>query len=266
MRSRGVDIEVLQRETETHFTRPWSERRGIEYSDRHSTITLVRGSLDQLSNFLAARAVETQHDVLGTEIELSSLFGFAYQLTGHDWSIMIWDYTVIPNPAAVAAIPREAQLSQALRQPVITLTVSDSSTAYRLFERGEMTEYFSATEDEAAECSDSDGLPTQKYVFSPYLDVDPEAGSVTICFGSTRRPGPSEATNSLRSFPTQLMCELGAYDPDIGIQYLLGAYWPERGSRYTVQNPGFSATLPFSDREIHSVPDLVRVDYFKFQD
>lgn len=142
LRSRGVDIEAWQQEAEAHFTRPWSERRGIEHFDRNSSITLVRVPLDQLSDFLATRAVETQRDVLGTEIELSSLFGFAYQLTGHDWSIMLWDYTVLPNPAAGLSIPREAQLSQTLQQPVIALTVSDSSIAYRLFERGDMTEYF----------------------------------------------------------------------------------------------------------------------------
>ncbi|MEM6434845.1 MAG: hypothetical protein AAF773_13500 [Cyanobacteria bacterium P01_D01_bin.115] len=137
---------------------------------------------------------------------------------------------------------------------------------YRLFEDGKTTEAFYRTGDEIANCPEIDDLTTQKHVFWPYADVDPEADALVVCFGSHRRQVVAEELEKTLHFVNQFMCDLDAYDPDIGIQYLLGAYGPKRGSRYTVQNPGFSTTLPFSDREVHSVPDLVRVDYFKFSD
>ncbi|NEQ45565.1 MAG: hypothetical protein F6K00_19290 [Leptolyngbya sp. SIOISBB] len=266
LRSRGVDIEAWLQESEAHFTRPWSERRGIEHFDRNDTVTLVRVPLDQLSDFLATRAVETQRDVLGNEIELSGLFGFAYQLTGHDWSMMIWDHTVLPNLAAEILIPKEAQLSESLQQPVVTLTFSNDSVAYRLFERGQMTEYFWETWDETVECPDFPNVPAQRYDLSLHSAFTSEAGNLTICFGSTHHPLPLEATESLRSLPNRLICESGAYDPGIGLNYLLGTNRLVRGNRHTVQNPGFSITLVFSDQEITTVPDLARVDYFKFAD
>ncbi|MEM6434844.1 MAG: hypothetical protein AAF773_13495 [Cyanobacteria bacterium P01_D01_bin.115] len=113
--NRGVDIEALQRETETHFTRPWAERRGVEYSDRNSHITLVRSPIAQLSNAIAESAIETQRDVLDSEIEMSNLFGLTYQLVGHDWSIFIWASINVSNTIRAGEILSAAQLSNVLR-------------------------------------------------------------------------------------------------------------------------------------------------------
>ncbi|MBE9080257.1 hypothetical protein IQ241_23715 [Romeria aff. gracilis LEGE 07310] len=176
-----------QRYTE-HFMRPWSERRGIDNIDHNSTISLVRVPLDRLSDALAASAIETHRGVLGAEIELPSEFGFAYQVTGHAWSIMIRDITVSPNRIAATSAPTAAQLSQVLGQPVITLSVSDTSGVieYQLFEGGEISEYFLGT-DGAGDLGNIDGLPAQRYVLSPYSDVDPEATEQIAYFWSKRR-------------------------------------------------------------------------------
>ncbi|MFN6560509.1 MAG: hypothetical protein RMY28_011950 [Nostoc sp. ChiSLP01] len=77
------------REIAEHFTRPWSERRGIESIDRNAEVVLVKVPLDRLSEALAEGAIASQRNVMGAEIELSGAFVFAYQLVGHPWSIMV---------------------------------------------------------------------------------------------------------------------------------------------------------------------------------
>ena len=138
LRSRGVDIEAYQQEVATHFSRPWSERRGVEYSDRNTTITLVRSPIDQLTHSISASALTTQRDVLDAEIEIPNLFGFAYQLTEHDWSIFFWEALNFSTVSRTSTIPGAAQLSKALGAPAISLTISDTGglLAYDFFEDG----------------------------------------------------------------------------------------------------------------------------------
>ncbi|MGD1940410.1 MAG: hypothetical protein ACFB0G_03800 [Leptolyngbyaceae cyanobacterium] len=261
---RGVDIEAYQREVEEGLNQPWAERRGINYSDRNSHITLVRSPLNQLSAVIAENAMATQSDVIDSEIEIPNLFGFAYQLVGHDWSIFFWESLNYSRVSGTGEIPKADQLSKALGQPAISLTISDTGglKAYAVFEYGEISEYFYGTED----CPNSYNLPVQKYILSPYSDIDPEAENQTACFWSSHRQITAEEMLSVSQFTSQSMSELDAYDPDIGVAYLLGRQWPELGRQYTIQNPGFIWQIPFSDREVHSVPDLVRVDFFKFED
>ncbi|MEM9117158.1 MAG: hypothetical protein AAGD09_04665 [Cyanobacteria bacterium P01_F01_bin.56] len=268
LRSRGVDIEAYQQEVATHFSRPWSERRGVEYSDRNTTITLVRSPIDQLTHSISASALTTQRDVLDAEIEIPNLFGFAYQLTEHDWSIFFWEALNFSTVSRTSTIPGAAQLSKALGAPAISLTISDTGglLAYDFFEDGEQTEAFYRSADQPENCPDGGNLALQRYVYPPNPDIDPEAGDLVVCFGSNRRQIDVAVLKDTSGFVNQFMCELGAYDPDIGINYLLGAYRLELGNLYTVQNPGFRITLPFSDQEVHTVPDFVRVDFFKFED
>jgi hypothetical protein len=243
-----------------NFTRPWSERRGIGSTDRNSLVVLVRVPLDRLSDALAASALETRRDVLGSEIEILGKFQFACQIVGQVWSLLVSDEIVEPS---------EAQLSKQLGQPVIQLGVSDTTgtIGYLLFEDGAIVEYFAGSEGEledefAIDDANRYGLSLQTYIFSPYHDEDPEAKQ-SAYFWSSRRNVTVEEIGDIWDFAEQFILEYEAYDPAIDVSYLLGEYSPRRGRRYRVQNPGFTLGLP-TGQQITSVPDLVRVDYFRF--
>lgn len=264
---RGVDIEAYQQTVEERLDQPWSERRGINYSDRNTTITLVRSPLNQLSEVVAERAIETQQDVIGSDISLPNLFGFAYQLIGHDWSIFFWEAISYLNVSSTDTIPNAAQLSKLLDQPAISLTISDTGGVkrYEVFEGGTISEYFYGTQSSIEDCPTSHDIPVEKYVLPP-SDLDPEADSQTVCFWSRYRQITVDEIVSISNFAAQAMCRFDAYDPDIGVNYLLGRHQLQQGSRYTVKNLGFVSPIPFSEQEVHSIPELVRVDYFKFSE
>lgn len=246
-----------EREAKEHFTRSWSERRGIESIDRNAWIVLVKVPLDQLSSVLAQRATESRRDVLGSEIEVVGSFAFTYQLVGHDWSI-------VPDPPMGSGLAQRhelAALSRQLGQPIIELSLSDTSgrIGYNLFERGKLVEHFEGQENDDDEY-DAHGLQTQRYVLSPYQD-DPEAVQ-TAYFWSSRRQVTSEEIGNIWDFANKLMLEYDAFDPDISVAYLLGEY-PKHGKRYRIENPGFTLVVN-PTTEVLSVPELVRVDYFRF--
>lgn len=151
-----------------------------------------------------------------------------------------------------------------LKQPVITLDVSDGSgvIGYELFEGGEIVEYFAGSEDESTDWSNANGLPAQRYVLVPYPKDDPESKQVAY-FWSKRRKVTAKEIGNIWDFAEQFMRECGVYDPAIDARDLLGSYSLKRGGRYQVKNPG--GTLVLSDsQEMTSVPELVRVDYFRF--
>lgn len=255
--------EQQDNEAAADFTRPWGNRRGIESIDRNATVVLVKAPLDALSDVLAKTAIETRWNVLGAEVELSGYFELAYQIRGQAWSMMVPDDRIEPVNTGEVLVPSAAQLSQQLQQPVIKLDVSDTAgvIGYELFEGGEIVEYFAGSGDESADWSDVDGLPTQRYVLMPYPD-DPEAKQVAY-FWSRRRKVTAKEIGDIWDFAERFMGESGAYDPAIDAAYLLGSYSLKRGGRYQVQNPGHTLVLSF-DRKVTSVPDLVRVDYFRF--
>jgi hypothetical protein len=98
-------------------------------------------------------------------------------------------------------------------------------------------------------------------------DEDSEAQQ-TAYFWSRRRQVTAEEIGNVWNFPCQLMLDYDAFDPAIDSEYLLGEYSLKHGDRYRVQNPGFTLVLGYEAdgrrQEITSVPDLVRVDYFRF--
>lgn len=254
------------------FTRPWSQRRGIESIDRNAEVVLVRVPLDQLSNILAAQAIESQRDVMGAQIELLGNFVFTYQLVGHSWSIMVPGF----NPSVLQSTEL-ARLSNQLGQPVIRLQVSDTGGAvgYDLFENGRLTEYFQGVEENLTHDSNEHGIHPQRYIWFPppeelEEDVDPNEPARTAYFWSSRRQvTTAEEIGSIWGFAGQLLIEYDTFDPAIDDRYLLGEYSGfKRGSRYRVQNPGFTLVLGYDQdlrrQEVTSVPDLVRVDYFRF--
>lgn len=250
-----------------HFTRPWSQRRGIESIDRNDTVTLVRVPLNQLSNALAASAIETRRDVLGSEIKVSGYFWLAYQVVGQAWSTIITDAIIDRDRTALTAVfpvPSPARLSKQLKQPVITLITSDTSSLirYELFEGGELVEYFAAPLDETADEMNDFYPLSQRYVLSP----DPNAGSTAkqiVYFWSRRRQITAKQIGNARDFVDRFMRESNAYDPAIDSRYFLSEYFLKPGNHYKVQNPGFTLVLN-PKRTVKSVPELVRVDHFRF--
>ncbi|BAY80083.1 hypothetical protein NIES25_65710 (plasmid) [Nostoc linckia NIES-25] len=265
------------REIAEHFTRPWSQRRGIESIDRNAEVVLLKVPLDRLSDVLAEKAMESQRNVMGAEIEVSGAFVFAYQLVGHPWSIMVSG--LLDNPSILQS-SELAQLSKQLGQPVIRLLVSDTASeiGYDLFEGGELVEYFRGSDGELTDNSHKYGIHPQLYLLFPYPDdyaeedddfeedEDSEAQQ-TAYFWSRLRQVTAEEIGNVWSFPFQFMCDRDAFDPAIDSNYLLGENFSSSG-RYRVQNLGFTLVLGYEEnghsQEITSIPDLARVDYFKF--
>jgi hypothetical protein len=224
----------------------------------------VRTPLNQLSDVLAARAIETRRNVLGSEIEVSGYFVLAYQIVGQGWSIMVPDELIEPYRIAPASVPSAVKLSKQLEQPVIRLVVSDTCgvIGYDFFEDGEIVEYFAGSEDESVDGSNEYGLSPERYILTPYPDYEPEAKQVAY-FWSHHRKVTAQEISSIWSFVEQFIFECDAYDPAISATYLLGESWLKRGGHYRVQNPGFTLALG-SGQRTKSVPELVRVDYFRF--
>ncbi|QMS90360.1 hypothetical protein HUN01_23270 [Nostoc edaphicum CCNP1411] len=262
--------EQFIREAVENFTRPWPQRRGIESIDRNAAVVLVKVPLNQLSDALAEKAIESQRNVMGSEIEVSGAFVFAYQLVGHPWSIMISGDLSYPS---ILESSEFALLSKQLEQTVIMLLVSDSAgeISYDLFEGGELVEYFRGSDGELTDDSNKYGIQSQRYLLFPYPDEleedeDSEAQQ-TAYFWSRRRQVTAEEIGNIWDFARQLMLDYDAFDPAIDSSYLLREY-SLRAGRYQVQNPGFTLVFGYEkdgrSQEVTSVPDLVRVDYFRF--
>lgn len=250
-----------------HFTRPWSERRGLESMESHSGSILVKASIDELADALTPVAVEARRDVLGTEVESSGCFVLTYQIVGQSWSAILPDWIYDPQCLARCSRPSEAQISEIVGRPVINLHVSDTvgCISYQLFEGGELREYFSGSEGEDLFDSEHEvGIEAQHYELMPYPDFEDEDGPVIQMarFWSRDRQLTAEQICNIWEFPDQFLRDRDAYDPAIDARYFLGDYAPKRGQRCRIQNPG--TTLVTGRREITAIPEIVRVDYFRF--
>lgn len=208
----------------------------------------------------------------GAEIEVSGAVVFAYQLVGHPWSILISGHWSDPSILKSSEL---AQLSKQLGQTVIELLVSDTAgeIGYDLFEGGELVEYFRGSDGELTDDSNKYGIQSQRYLLFPYpddLEDDEESeAQQTAYFWSRRRQVTAEEIGNIWDFARQFMLDFDAFDPAIDSEYLLGEYSLKYGDRYRVQNPGFGLVLGYDadgrSQIITSVPDLVRVDYFRFE-
>jgi hypothetical protein len=252
------DRSRFREETIADFTRSWSQRRGIESIDCDASFTFVRSPLSQLSDFLAEKAIATKRDVVGSEIELSNNYVFAFQLVDHDWSI------ILDEANTSSLMPTLVELSQQLGQSIdLTMSYRCCTISYDLYEDGEVIESFGGEEGEPEGWFD--GLSAggyQGYVLSPYPD-DPKFKQVAY-FMSRRRQVKVAEIGNIWDFAERFMCEAGVYEPAIDLDYLLG-YDLSECHRYKVQNPGFTLILDLTTEDkITSVPDLVRVDYFDF--
>jgi hypothetical protein len=262
----------------THFTRPWSERRGIETIDRNAEVFLVRAPLNELSDVLTAQAIESRRDVMGLHIDIAGAFVFAYQLVGQSWSIMVEGYVPGYSRPSVLQPYELAQISKQLQQPVIRLQVSDSAGTIGcdLFENGELVEYFRGGDGSLEAPMETEIQPQQYLITSrPSVEIegiDPEwlGAEQTAYFWSHRRQVTAEEIGNIWRFPFQLLSSYDAYDPALDDTCFLGRYSVLRqGDRYRVQNPGITLVLGYDSeghkREVTTTPDLVRVDYFRFR-
>jgi hypothetical protein len=154
-----------------------------------------------------------------------------------------------------------AQLSKELGHPVIVLEVGEGEIGYDWFEAGALVEHFEGHEGEPYEEHRTEGLQTQQYVLAPHPE-DPTAFQ-TAYFWSSRRSITAREIGNIWNFVDQLLYEAEAFDPAIDYEYLLGTYNPRRDGSYRVQNPGFITVYPSGEEMF--VPDLGRVDYFRFE-
>ncbi|WP_121968621.1 hypothetical protein [Leptolyngbya sp. BC1307] len=255
-----------EKEAIEHFTRPWAERRGLESMESHSGSILVRASIDELADALTPVAVEARRGVLGTEVESSGCFVLTYQIVGQSWSMILPDEIYDPQHLARCSRPGEADLSAIIGQPVIDFQVSDTvgCIGYQLFEGGERVEYFSGSEEEdPSEGEGENGIEARYYELMPYPDENEDGPLIQMArFWSRDRQLTAEQIGNIWDFPDRFLRDQGAYDPALDSRYFLGDYAPKRGKRYRIQNPGI--TLVTGRREVTAVPDLVRVDYFRF--
>lgn len=259
------------------FTLPWAERRGIESVDRNAEVFLVRAPLDDLFDALSEQAIESRKDVLGTEIEVLGDFILSYQIVGQTWSLIVKGYVLEGNYYSVLQTDELAQLSRRLQHPVIYLRMSDTvgEIGYDLFEDGELIEYL-----HEGELSFESPTPSevQSQQSSTTLDLDMESGGIdfedlgsyqSLCFWSRRRQLTIEEIDNIWDFVYQLIEDYDAYDPALSCEYFFNKYDAFRlGDRHHVQNPGITMGFGFDRegqaQEAKDIPDLFRVDYFRF--
>lgn len=260
----GTEKEVI-----AHFTRPWSERRGLESTESHAGAILVRASIDELMDVLAPIAAEARRGVLGTEIDSTGCFVLTYQIVGQSWSAILPDWIYERQQLALCSRPSQAQISKIVSRPVINLHVGNTGgcISYQLFEEGELIEYFSGSE--GGDLFDREyeaGIEAQGYELTPYSELEDEDEDWPVIqrakFWSRDRQLTAEQIGNIWDFPDRFLRDQGAYDPAIDSRYFLGDYAPKRGQHYRIQNPGM--TMVMGRREVTAVPDLVRVDYFRF--
>jgi hypothetical protein len=254
-------IDDDDRETIAYFTRPWSERRGLESMESHSGSILVKASIDELADALTSIAIESRPNVLGIEIEISSCFALTCQIVGQSWSSLLtgWRYSFQHSEQCIW--PNAAQISRMVGQSAIDFQVSDTvgCIGYQLFEGGELVEYFSGSEEEDPFArGNAAAVEAEYYELMPYDDPLIQRAR----FWSKDRQLTAKEIGNIWGFPNQFLRDQDAYEPAIDTRYFLRGYSPERDQRYRIQNPG--VTLLTGHQEVTAVPEFVRVDYFRF--
>lgn len=232
--------------------------------ESHSGSILVQASIDELADALVPVAIEAKRDVLGVEIESSGCFVLTFQIVGQQWSGVLTDWIYDPQHLERCSRPNAAQISEIIERPVIDFQVSDTvgGIGYQLFERGELTEYFSGSED-ADPFDEGYGSSAQYYELMPYPDEDEDEPLIQMArFWSKDRQVTAQEIGNIWKFPDRFLRDRNAYEPAMDVRYFLGDYSPKRNKRYRIQNPGI--TLSTGRQEVTAVPELVRIDYFRF--
>jgi hypothetical protein len=228
--------------------------------ESHSGSILVKASIDELADAFASVALETRLDVLGLEIEVAEFFFLTYQIVGQQWSGVLGNQIWYVRDLERCSRPNAAQISQLVGQPTIDFEVSDTvgCIGYKLFEAGELIEYFSGSEE--SDPGNEAGIEAQYYEFMPYPD---EPSVQRARFWSRDRQLTAEEIGNIWRFPHQFLCDQVAYEPAIDTRYFLHPA-PEQGKgRCKVENRGITS-ITSRRREVTVAPELIRVDYFGF--
>ncbi len=245
--------------------------------DRNAEVFLVRAPLDDLFDALSEQAIESRKDVLGTEIEVLGDFILSYQIVGQTWSLIVKGYVLEGNYYSVLQTDELAQLSRRLQQPIIHLQVSDTggTISYDLYETGDLAEYFRGGEP-SLEVLEDPGIQPQQFSIVWYPGVEIEginsedlASRQTAYFWSRKRQLTAEKIGNIWNFVYRLLEDYEAYDPALSCEYFFNKYDAFRlGDRHPVQNPGITMGFGFDRegqaQEAKDIPDLIRVDYFRF--
>lgn len=206
---RGIDKQ-WEEDAIRHFTRPWDKRRGLESIESHMGSILVRASIDELADALSEIAVESRFDVISTEITGSPCFALTYQIVGQEWSAFLPDIIYNFPRLKQCLWPNAAELSRLLGQPTIDLSVSDvgCSIGHRLFEHGEIVEYFSGSEEDSSHEDNEFGIDAQRYAWAPYSE-DPGLIQTAYFWSRYRQVAAGEIGNiwdlQINSYATMML-------------------------------------------------------------
>ncbi|MBX2863826.1 MAG: hypothetical protein KTR27_09740 [Leptolyngbyaceae cyanobacterium MAG.088] len=269
-----------------NYTRPWGERRGLESLPSNDDSILVKASIDELADVLESIALESRKDILGSSIDVTGCFFLTYQLVGQHWSTILIDQICDLKQLKLRNQPIAAVLSAILGKPVIQLLVRDNfadeasntvgAIGYRLFNHGEIVEYFQGSDDDNYYVEIKYGLNIERHVWDPYPQVleYPRKPRIihTAYFGSCNRQittGEIEEIGPIWEFVDRFLKEQDAYDLAIDTSYFLDDSDFGRGQRYQISNPGSTLVLgndeTFGQNQgVKAIPDFVRVDYFRF--
>ncbi len=179
-------------------------------------------------------ALESKKSVLDSSIDRTDCFFLTYQLVGQHWSTVLQQCNQ----------PTEAELSALLDKPVIELNVSDGANfiGYRLFEQGELMEYFQASEEDNYQVNNKYELALEKYILQPY-PIDPEYPEEvliqTAYFWSREHQMTAEDIGNIWDFVNIFLEKQDAYDPAFDFGDFLGDYNPQQSKHYQISMSKF---------------------------
>jgi hypothetical protein len=217
----------------------WERARGLRTFDRNCHLLMARTSVEKLAGAIAEVGADWRRDVLGRPVVVGRDSLFVFRLTGHRWSIAA-SRMLARTPYGRIGYEWDRAMSLRLGQPVLLYGRSDTcgSIGYTRIEGGEVVEDFYAEEGE-------EGRPAPR---SSYME-------------STLPGHTLGQVGNIYAFVEDLFIDLDAFDPGIDFGYFFGHAEPRVGESRAVENPGFvSLSLP-NWEQIHSTPQLERVDF-----
>jgi hypothetical protein len=220
---------ALGRQAENgHGEELWENRRGAYTTDYNNTLALIRASVEEVARALAGQTGRWDQDVLDKEIVAGEEGAFIFRIRGHVWTEAVAE----PWKSGL-----EQALSSRLATRVISYTVSDTVGAigYSLYERGELLEEHSATDNGSG-----------------------RASSDTIFSSRLRSPKQAEIDN-IWQFAEGFLVSQDAYEPGIEYRHFFGRKSYRPGERLKVVNPGLARAG--RNEQAVSLPPFERVDY-----
>jgi hypothetical protein len=209
------------------FARPWSGRRGVEYSDQGFNVVLVRAAPASVTAALVARGAQAVPDAIGKSVTIGRAFAFVARFHGHDWT------TIFLSDAADGLAPPD-DLSRALGTSAFATVSWEEEVEYSYFEQGKLVERLKGTTD------------------------------AVVDFESHRRSRSDLGKRSGFEAVDAFAKDHGIFVSDLPVEYFFGdgrtMPFPRRGEVLPVGNPGVVLVLA-SNRQVVSHPEFDKVDY-----